>query len=241
MWPRKRAWSLSRHFSRRCGSFSPRKLTHGFNVTLIACFFSTNRKVPSGRRSSRVNLKAKHPRSGAIHSVILWLSLNCRTATVRWLSIVSWPTTGPFTQPESIRAAALPSQYPSKPALTRAINLAFSACSRLTTKSNVSRPTMGPIVCRPSFIDGNNECAASYKTTSLPSLLYDLRDSSTEDEPSAAYRATSESTMYDARTGGETRLGVCGSAKVTASKKVRSEEHTSELQSLRHLVCRLLL
>src|SRR5258705_8311737 len=32
-------------------------------------------------------------------------------------------------------------------------------------------------------------------------------------------------------------LGFCGHIP----KKVRSEEHTSELQSLRHLVCRLLL
>src|SRR5258705_7479518 len=30
-------------------------------------------------------------------------------------------------------------------------------------------------------------------------------------------------------------------AKVTSTRLVRSEEHTSELQSLRHLVCRLLL
>src|SRR5262245_65188397 len=32
-----------------------------------------------------------------------------------------------------------------------------------------------------------------------------------------------------------------GSAGIAADRALRSEEHTSELQSLRHLVCRLLL
>src|SRR5947199_2939489 len=35
--------------------------------------------------------------------------------------------------------------------------------------------------------------------------------------------------------------GIVGVHLVTCSKCARSEEHTSELQSLRHLVCRLLL
>src|ERR1035438_2850194 len=33
----------------------------------------------------------------------------------------------------------------------------------------------------------------------------------------------------------------CGMSKKTEASRYRSEEHTSELQSLRHLVCRLLL
>src|SRR5258705_8535810 len=36
-------------------------------------------------------------------------------------------------------------------------------------------------------------------------------------------------------------LEVFGPKRVVIRKRVRSEEHTSELQSLRHLVCRLLL
>src|SRR5262245_63807211 len=35
--------------------------------------------------------------------------------------------------------------------------------------------------------------------------------------------------------------GVINSSRIKVAKKPRSEEHTSELQSLRHLVCRLLL
>src|ERR1039458_10695836 len=38
----------------------------------------------------------------------------------------------------------------------------------------------------------------------------------------------------------ENPLGPCKEAR-EAAHKMRSEEHTSELQSLRHLVCRLLL
>src|SRR5262245_65162699 len=36
-------------------------------------------------------------------------------------------------------------------------------------------------------------------------------------------------------------LGVCVEAHAAGPDHARSEEHTSELQSLRHLVCRLLL
>src|SRR5258705_6110430 len=43
---------------------------------------------------------------------------------------------------------------------------------------------------------------------------------------------------YDARP--RSRCSCC-SARTTATSRPRSEEHTSELQSLRHLVCRLLL
>src|SRR2546422_6633447 len=41
--------------------------------------------------------------------------------------------------------------------------------------------------------------------------------------------------------GAETRLNVRRFAGISASNAVRSEEHTSELQSRLHLVCRLLL
>src|SRR5205814_8179048 len=41
--------------------------------------------------------------------------------------------------------------------------------------------------------------------------------------------------------GGEDRIGDCGTDNGRRSFTNRSEEHTSELQSLRHLVCRLLL
>src|SRR5205814_4694512 len=36
-------------------------------------------------------------------------------------------------------------------------------------------------------------------------------------------------------------LPVCPASTIVLPKVIRSEEHTSELQSLRHLVCRLLL
>src|SRR2546423_1964857 len=36
-------------------------------------------------------------------------------------------------------------------------------------------------------------------------------------------------------------IGVCGNDRATSAASVRSEEHTSELQSLAYLVCRLLL
>src|SRR5436853_5571109 len=37
------------------------------------------------------------------------------------------------------------------------------------------------------------------------------------------------------------RIDLCGSTSAVGLRPSRSEEHTSELQSLRHLVCRLLL
>src|SRR5437899_2137269 len=40
---------------------------------------------------------------------------------------------------------------------------------------------------------------------------------------------------------GRLRHQTCASAGARPLKNIRSEEHTSELQSLRHLVCRLLL
>src|SRR5258705_6899131 len=51
---------------------------------------------------------------------------------------------------------------------------------------------------------------------------------------------------YDARTASisvknELRRNLLRSSFLTEIEAVRSEEHTSELQSLRHLVCRLLL
>src|ERR1039458_3879438 len=52
------------------------------------------------------------------------------------------------------------------------------------------------------------------------------------------FKATAISYSLPAVTGTEMRLEVLPSASLLA---VRSEEHTSELQSLRHLVCRLLL
>src|SRR5205814_10269208 len=36
-------------------------------------------------------------------------------------------------------------------------------------------------------------------------------------------------------------MASCRPARAAAARRLRSEEHTSELQSLRHLVCRLLL
>src|ERR1039458_3854890 len=38
-----------------------------------------------------------------------------------------------------------------------------------------------------------------------------------------------------------TTMNSCSTRSPTTSSPIRSEEHTSELQSLRHLVCRLLL
>src|ERR1039458_10676396 len=47
--------------------------------------------------------------------------------------------------------------------------------------------------------------------------------------------------QFRATTNGHRRNHAVGQRAGTASSLVRSEEHTSELQSLRHLVCRLLL
>src|SRR5262245_64336416 len=46
--------------------------------------------------------------------------------------------------------------------------------------------------------------------------------------------------VWGAQTGSARKQGVPEST-ITAIREGRSEEHTSELQSLRHLVCRLLL
>src|SRR5262245_62308572 len=48
-------------------------------------------------------------------------------------------------------------------------------------------------------------------------------------------------TALRARVTGRIEDGKAGGARRRNSRLVRSEEHTSELQSLRHLVCRLLL
>src|SRR5258705_12671840 len=45
----------------------------------------------------------------------------------------------------------------------------------------------------------------------------------------------------DGPAGGGDLLGQGGRGRSAAARRIRSEEHTSELQSLRHLVCRLLL
>src|SRR6202020_3621053 len=45
------------------------------------------------------------------------------------------------------------------------------------------------------------------------------------------------SAMYEAKRTGRDRVSFFGGSR----RRTRSEEHTSELQSLRHLVCRLLL
>src|SRR5947199_1242240 len=48
-------------------------------------------------------------------------------------------------------------------------------------------------------------------------------------------------TLFRSHMRGDTTLWVPGSDHAGIATQVRSEEHTSELQSLRHLVCRLLL
>src|ERR1035441_2238791 len=81
------------------------------------------------------------------------------------------------------------------------------------------RLTTEPAASISSHIVFKNEGETLYKTISLPLLLYDASCTSSEDVPSAAYRTTSDSTRYGTWTGGEFRPSVCGSAKVTASKK----------------------
>src|SRR5205823_10413011 len=58
--------------------------------------------------------------------------------------------------------------------------------------------------------------------------------------PVAAMRASSGSATVPSATP-KIPSGSCINRKATVSQKVRSEEHTSELQSLAYLVCRLLL
>src|SRR5262245_36947550 len=66
----------------------------------------------------------------------------------------------------------------------------------------------------------------SVLTRALPSMAHSISDGSPTADQSAA-----------AATGARAFATVVG----TVSAPFRSEEHTSELQSLRHLVCRLLL
>src|SRR5438045_5741029 len=47
--------------------------------------------------------------------------------------------------------------------------------------------------------------------------------------------------IYERRSSSPTRPGACTARRWSSTATMRSGEHTSELQSLRHLVCRLLL
>src|SRR5262245_65289960 len=57
----------------------------------------------------------------------------------------------------------------------------------------------------------------------------------------AAYRAAAATPQVQARAPVELQLAERALGEAERLQQARSEEHTSELQSLRHLVCRLLL
>src|SRR5262245_62880610 len=84
----------------------------------------------------------------------------------------------------------------------------------------------------------------SRRASRLPRSLADLASSNSSRRPSKRAARASGSTKYTKRKissdASSSSLGNCGSPTSIATS-MRSEEHTSELQSLRHLVCRLLL
>src|SRR5438093_7065032 len=72
----------------------------------------------------------------------------------------------------------------------------------------------------------------------VASLACDESELQRYSEP-ATHRVSDEGEPCDARAGDAQGLG--GDAPLPADSEIRSEEHTSELQSLTNLVCRLLL
>src|SRR5205814_8588236 len=88
-----------------------------------------------------------------------------------------------------------------------------------------------------------------HTTTQLPTLsLHDALPISTaagavkpETLPIASFPSRHSSAQRSASAYSPRRKRICESVPAEPAWTVRSEEHTSELQSLRHLVCRLLL
>src|ERR1035438_9176471 len=125
------------------------------------------------------------------------------------------------------------------------------------TSTSLRHPRPGPPPCASS-------CAtpppAAWVRSNFPWRSTDLRQGYEQVQPcayfsidlrralkrrrAAARNAPAEPTTASTAVGfsGESVQPVCAWAITgTASTAIRSEEHTSELQSLRHLVCRLLL
>src|ERR1039458_3956033 len=115
--------------------------------------------------------------------------------------------------------------------------------SRLTRRNRRSRWSKA---CR--FLLMANACAlaGSAADSVLPSLAYGPYCSSTVSLQNLADTAVDVELVAHRSSGalvpltGHARKVVHLSAGERASYRLRSEEHTSELQSLRHLVCRLL-
>src|SRR5947199_4892705 len=79
-----------------------------------------------------------------------------------------------------------------------------------------------------------------YTTLFRSTLIHDLRDHDRHDVAGAGLQPSHVGTDRRGEVAGTERLELGGSRLAERSPS-RSEEHTSELQSLRHLVCRLLL
>src|SRR5262245_28364007 len=128
----------------------------------------------------------------------------------------------------------------------------ISSASRMLTGLN-STPNEGatdwiaPYWPAPAAVVGSRSTAARFRrgVISLSSSNhFPLMPYSVKLNPVALPPGRARLSTKPPPTGSPTFTNTIGTARVASSKGgklVRSEEHTSELQSLRHLVCRLLL